>query len=844
MILASETTHGDKGAPMIADSNSHSNRQAEETRSKRAGEVIGAFLGDLRYTLRQLRSNPAFAIISVLTLALGIGASTAIFSAVNPILFEPLPYPHADRLTTIWEMRKDGGRNDGTFGTYRNIVDRSRAFESLAVMKPWQPTLTGTDHPERFDGQRVSASYFRVLGVIPFVGRNFEESDDQPNSPAVVIISYTLWSHRFGSDTSIIGQQIKLDDKNFSVIGIMPQSFENVLAPTAELWAPLQYDFSLPVDGREWGHHLRTIGRLRPGISRDQAARELDIILHWLIQTYPMVHGFPERLAVNSMQADVTRAVKPALLATVGAVVLVLLIASVNVMNLLLARGAQRRGEFAVRAALGARRSRMIKQLLTESLLLAFIGGALGMFVARFGIGAFLALSPPGLPRINAIRIDGAVFAFGFIVTTLIGLAVGLIPALYGSRTNLQEQMQQSSGRVGGGQQLTRRILVVAEFSFAVVLLVSAGLLLRSMQRLFAIDPGFDPSHLLTMQVQTSGHGWDKETTDGFFERALENVRNVPGVAAAGVTSQLPLSGDLDEYGVTFESREPSKVEGGFSAFRYAVSPGYFETLKIPLRRGRFLDKNDVADAPLAAVLSESFARRRFPNEDPIGKRLHIGPTTGPWYTIVGIVADVKQASLAEDRPDAVYVTSQQWRFPDTTRSVVVRTYSDPASMAASVRNAIWSVDKDEPIIRVATMDKILAVSTGERRFAMILFEAFGLVALILAATGIYGVLSGSVNERMREIGVRSALGASRGNILALIVRQGLTLTVIGVLLGLSGSILATRVIITLLFGVSQLDPVTYLGVITLLLCVSVCACWVPGWRAARVDPSITLRAE
>ncbi len=816
----------------------------EQVRSN-AWENIGkTLLTDLRYALRQLRSNPGFAVISILTLALGIGASTAIFSAVNPILFEPLPYPHADRLSTIWEMRNDGGRNNGTFGSYRGMVERSHSFESLAVLKLWQPTITGTAQPERLDGQRVSASYFHVLRVSPLLGRNFQDSDDQLNGPKVVILSDALWRRRFGADNAIIGKQIKLDDDNYSVIGVMPGTFENVLSPKAEIWAPLQYDASLPADGREWGHHLRTIGRLVPGITREQASRELDVILHGLMQTYPQVHGFPSRFSVNSMQDDVTSAVRPALLATLGAVILVLLMACVNVMNLLLARGSQRRGEFAMRAALGARRSRMLRQLLTESLLLAALGGALGMVVAEFGIQAFLALSPSGLPRVNAIRFNGIVFAFGLGVSTVIGLLVGLIPALYGSRSDLHQEMQQSSQRTAGGHQFTRRTLVVAEFALALVLLVSAGLLLRSLQHLFAIDPGFDASHLVTMQVQTSAHRFDKDATHRFFDKALEAVRQVPGVSSAALTSQLPLSGDLDEYGVQFEPRPNGKVEGGNSAFRYAVTPGYFETVKIPLRRGRFLDTQDVANAPLAVVLSESLAKREFPDEDPIGKHLHIGPTDGPWYTVVGVVGDVKQASLAANQTEAVYVTTAQWRFVDNALSVVIRASGDPTAIVPAVRNAIWSVDKDQPIIRVAAMESLVAASAAERRFALILFEAFGLMALILAATGIYGVLSGSVNERIREIGVRSALGASRSNILALVVRQGMALTGIGVILGLAGSVVASQAILTLLFDVSRLDPVTYLGVVALLVGVSVVACWMPAWRAAGVDPSITLRSE
>ncbi|HEX8651046.1 MAG TPA: ABC transporter permease [Pyrinomonadaceae bacterium] len=820
----------------------------EVTRQMWGGMWIEQLLQDLRYGLRSLRRAPGFTIVAVLTLALGIGASTTIFSAVNPILFEPLPYPYADRITMIWDFAGDSSRLYPTFGTYRELVERSHSFDAIAVMKPWQPTMTGRAEPERLDGQRVSASYFQVLGVPPVLGRDFDPSDDQFNGPKVAIISDGLWRRRFGSDAKIVGQQITLDANPYTVIGVMPSGFENLLASSAQLWTLLQYDKSLPPESREWGHHLRMVGRLRSGVGTDQAERELNVIARTPVQEFSRPpHATLERgLIINSLQDDLTSGVKPALLAILGAVLLVLLIACVNVTNLLMARGAQRRGEFVMRAALGATRARLIRQLLTESLLLAIIGGVLGMVVAAFGVSALVALSPPGLPRASAIGVDGTVFAFAFGITTLVGLLVGLIPALHASRSDLHTGLQQSSRRTAGGQQLTRRMLVVAEVALALVLLVSAGLLLRSMQRLFAVDPGFDTSHLLTMQVQTSGHRFNEDTTHLFFAQSLEAVRQLPGVTSAAFTSQLPLSGDMEDgYGVHFESNTTGNPEADNAALRYAVSPGYFETMAIPLRRGRLLNAHDGADAPLAVVISESLAKSKFLDQDPIGQRLRIGPSDGPLGTVVGVVGNVKQTSLVVSQSDAVYITTMQWRlFVDKALWLVVRARSDAAALAPAIRQSIWSVDKDQPIVRVATMEDLLAASAAERRFALILFEAFGLVALVLAATGIYGVLSGSVTERTREIGVRLALGASRGNILALVFRQGMTLTGLGVVLGLCGAVVASQAIITLLYGVSRLDPIAYLGVISLLVGVSVIACWVPAWRAARVDPSITLRAE
>lgn len=798
---------------------------------------------DLRYGARQLRKNPGFAWTSALILALGIGASTAIFSAVNPILFEPLPYPQAGRIMMIWDTFQ-GERSDVTFHTYRELAARNHSFDALAVMERWQPALTGATEPERLEGQGVTSGYFRVLGVPPALGRDFDESDDQFKGPKAAILSDALWQRRFHGDRAIVGHQVRLDDDLYTIVGVMPQGFDNVLAPSAEIWSPLQYDpgHITSFNAAEWGHHLHMAGRLRPGASVKSARRDLDAIAQARVAEFPrppwasLNHG----LIVNALQGEVTRGIKPALLAVLGAVVLLLLIACVNVTNLLLARGAQRRGEFAMRAALGASQSRLVRQLLTESVLLALIGGALGLAVAHFGVRGLVALSPPELPRVGAIRLDGAVLAFGIVITTLIGLVVGLGPAWHASRDDLNTGLQRSSNRAAGGHQFTRRTLVVAEVALALVLLVSAGLLFHSLERLFSVDPGFDSSHLLTMQVQTSGHRMDdSRAKQRFFTQALEAVREVPGVTSAAFTSLLPLSGgQYGEYGAHFED------EAAYNVFRYAVMPGYFETAGIALHRGRLLNDHDAAGAPQAVVISESLAKKQSHGQDAIGQHVHIGPTDRPWYTVVGVVADVKQTSLAESEPDAVYITTSQSWFVDDPLTLVVRARGDATTLAPAVQTAIWSVDKDQPIVRVATMASLLAASEAQRRFALILFEVFALAALALAAIGIYGVLSGSVNERMRELGIRSALGASRSSILALVVRQGMKLTGLGIVIGFAAAAGATRVIVTLLFGVSRLDPVTYLSVIALLLAVSTIACWAPAWRASRVDPAITLRAE
>ena len=812
---------------------------------------------DLQYARRQMVKSPGFAAVAILTLALGIGASTAIFSAVNPILFEPLPYPHPGRILTIWNIYQ-GARSEMAFGTYRELLQRSRSFEALAVFEPWQPALTGGAEPERLNGQNVSATYFRVVGTAPVLGRDFLPSEDVFNGPKVVILSDSFWRRHFNADQAVIGRQIKLDGDSYTVVGVMPRRFENVLSPSAEIWSPVQYDTSqiaTQFNSWVWGNHLRMVGRLKPGVRRAGATQELEQIARTPWSEFPRPHWASLRngLIVDSLQDDIAHGVKPALLAVMGAVVLVLMIACVNVTSLLLARSAQRRGELATRAALGASRMRIIRQLVTESLLLALLGGAAGMAVAVAGVKGLIALSPAGLPRLDAISVDRAAFAFALGITTLIGVLTGLFPALHVWREKLHLRLQESSRRSAGGYSLTRQVLVVSEVALALILLVSAGLLLRSMQRLLAVDPGFNASHLLTLQVETWGHQFDDSTPSPgqgaalrrrFFEQALDTVRHVPGVKQAAFTSLLPLSDDppvVGLYGAQFENEDP---QSGHNVFRYAVSPDYCQTMGIPLITGRFLDERDNPAAPQTALISESLARKLFSGQDAIGKRLHVGPRDRPWYTVVGVVGDVKQTSLAVDQPDAVYLSTEQTWFADDTLSFVVRTYGDAAELAPAVKRAIWSVDKNQPIVRVVTMENLLAVSHAERRFVLILFEAFGMVALTLAAVGIYGILSGSITERMREIGVRAALGASRGDIVALVLRQGMMLTAAGVVIGWCGAVAASHLLITLLFGVSRIDPIAYAGVIALLALVAGIASWAPAWRAARVDPAITLRAE
>jgi putative ABC transport system permease protein len=830
---------------------------AEQTRQayreRRTLPCLESVIRDTRYGLRTLRRSPGFTITAVLTLALGIGACTAIFSVIKPILIDPLPYPQAGRLMMLWEMRKDGAPLAVTFATFQGMQQRARSFETLAVFKPWQAAATATsqaDRPERIDGQRVSADYFRVLGIAPLLGRNFQASDDRFNGPNVVLLSDRLWRRRFAADKEIVGKQIRLGDQLYAVIGVMPSAFENVLDISAEIWAPLQYNPALPDDGREWGHHLRMIARVKKGVTAQQAATELTAALHAYAPAYAKGYdssgGAPDGMVVHAMQHDLTQGVRPALLAILGAVLLVLLIACVNVANLLLARGSQRGAEFAMRSALGAPQGRIARQLVTECLLLASLGCALGMAVAAAGVRALLTLSPPGLPRLNAVSVDGAVFLFALLLTTLIGVVTGVVSSMQASRNHLHTAIRQASARSTGRRHWTRHALVVTEISLAVVMMVSAGLLLRSMQRLFAVDPGFDASSLLTMQLQdVVRRSSDDAARFQFYTQTLNQIRSVPGVVSAGFTSQLPLNGDEDVYGIQFENDTTRLAD---PAFRYSVSPGYLETMHIPLLRGRLLNEQDTSGAPVAVIISQSLADRKFAGQNPIGQHVRVGLDAGhadrPWATIVGVVGNVRQQSLAIADEDAFYINATQWAWGDEVQSVVVRTHGDPAALAPSVQRAIWSVEKDCPINRVDTMEKVVAGTAVERRFVLILFEAFGLVALVLAAIGIYGILSGSVTERTREIGVRAALGATRADILALILRQGMTMTCIGVAIGLCVALAAARALDAMLFGISWLDKFTYLGATALLLAVSGVACLIPARRAASIDPMEALRNE
>ena len=811
---------------------------------------VDTLLGDCRYALRRLRRDPGFTVVAALTLALGIGAATAIFSAVNPILFRALPYPGAERIVAISDRAPSGAPAEPTYGTYEELASRSRSFETLSAADVWRPSLTGTDEAERLQGQRVSASYFHTLGVLPAVGRSFDGAEDAPGAARVAVLSDRLVKRRFGGADSIVGASVTLNGEPYTVIGVMAPGFMDVMAPATDVWAPLQAQPRASPDSREWGHHYRIVGRLKGGVGVDAARRELAPIASQQIADFPRVPwaSLDNGLLVRGLQEDVTAAARPALIAIVAAAAVLLLIACVNVANLLLARSRRRRAEFALRSALGAESRRLVRQLLTESVMLAMIGGALAFFVAQLGVGALIALSPPGLPSADLIRVDGAAFVFGLVVTTIVGITVGLLPALSASRADVRGGMQPVSRTIAGGRGAARGALVVSEVALALVLLVGAGLLLRSLDRLFAVSPGVQTDRVLTMQVVDAA---DRNRTDqqrlDFYEQVVTAVRNVPGVTGAAFTSQLPLSGDLDAYGYKFAAFPERESGEDGAAMRYSVTANYIDVMGIPLLRGRLLDETDRADAPGSFLISERLARQTFGDADPIGQRVRFGPEsdgTRPWGTVVGVVGNVKQQSLASENTAAFYVRSAQWRWVDPVQSLVVRTSGDAAALTNAIRRAVWSVDRNKPITRVATMEQLIWRTGSDRRFASVIYGTFAIAALLLAAVGLYGVISGLVAERTREFGIRAALGATRGEIVRGVLGNGLVFTAIGVAIGVAGASATSRLLETLLYGIYRADRATYVVVIALLGGVAALACWAPARRAAAVDPAVTLRAE
>jgi putative ABC transport system permease protein len=802
---------------------------------------MGSLLLDLRAALRVVGRQPTFAGLVILTFALGIGAATAIFSAVNPVLLQDPPYPDADRLALVFERDKDGSESHTGYLTFLDLQRETHSLASAAAVSFWQPVLDGQES-EVLPGQRVTSGFFATLGVQPALGRDFVPEEDHDGAAHVVILGHGLWQRRFGGDSAIVGRTVSLGGTGYSVIGVLPATFESLLSPSAQVWSPLRYETS-----QSWAcrtcRHLRMVARLKAGVTRAQALDELQQVSRAIVAAHPTDYPAPGILLIP-LHDYLTRRTRPLFFAVSGAVALLLLIACTNGVNLFMGRAIDRTREFAVRAALGAGRVSLVRRLIAEALVLALLGGLLGVVVALYGVRLLVQFAPATLPRLGQIRVDGAVLGFTFLVTVVAGVGAGLVPALAVGRANLAGLIRQGARPViqGGGSSV-RRVLVVSGVALALILLTGAGLLMRSLDRLLAVDPGFETRGLLTMELQASGD--DDAAVRRYYTDLLGAVRGVPGVTKASLVNQLPLSGDFDSWGVHFEARPTPNPADAPSAFRFAVGPGFLATMGIPLLAGRDFSGQDAETTPPVALISQGFASSVLGKEDPVGQRIKIGGPEGPWRTIVGVVGDVHHQGLDIAGEWQIYLPSSQTPWAHSRMALLVRGAGErPAALLPAIRQAIHRVDPGVPISHPAMMSDLVQATTAQRRFALVVFECFAGVALLLAGGGLYGVIAASVSQRGREIGIRSALGASAAGILALVLRQGMGLALAGMLIGLGGAVALSRLLTALLYGVSPTDPGTFLLVGLMLVAVALLACWLPARRALRVDPLEALREE
>jgi len=811
-----------------------------------------ALTQDLKYGLRTLGRNPGFAAVAILTLALGVGANTAIFSVVHAVLFRPLPYREADRLVMVWEQNPERG-------WYHNIVSAANfldwrkqndVFSQMAAIEPGQGfNLSGTGTPEQLWGERVATNLFTLLGVKPLMGRDFLPEEDKPGGPRVVILSYGLWERRYGRDASLVGKQISLNNESYTVVGIMPAGF--YFPPfwrdwAGELWVP-GLDLSNP---ERTAHAYIAIGRLKPGVSLERAQAEMDTIARRIVQQSPDDKGWGVGLV--SLHEQVVGETRRPLIVLFGAVGFVLLIACANVANLMLARLAAREKEIAIRTALGAGRGRLICQYLTESLLLAFLGGIVGLLMAPWAINALAAVGGNsalglwGSVDLADISVNGAVLAFTMVLTIATGMVSGLAPALSASAPELNQSLKEGGRGASGGlrHNRLRSLLVVSEFALALILLAGAGLMIRTLVLLGRVDLGFNSRNVLTMRVPlVSARYKDQRVQAEFFTQLLGRVRMLPGVHWASVSRGLPVEG-WDGWGFVTEDRPSPPPNETPDANYQVIGPDYFQVMGIPLRQGRFFTDQDTQVSSRVVIVNEKLARQQWPGQDPIGKRLRVNANGKPWLTVVGVVGNVLTEWPTPEFFQEFYLPYTQYPWDLAPRHLVVRTALSPTSVAGAVRREAAALDKDQPVADVRPLEQVVGEAVGPQRFAMLLLGAFAGLALVLAAVGIYGVMAYSVSQRTREIGIRVALGADRGRVLGMLVRQGLLLASIGAGIGLIGAMGLTRLLSGLLYRVRPMDPLTFGLVPLVLVGVAALASYIPARRATKVDPIVALHYE
>jgi len=803
-------------------------------------------LADFRFALRLLRKSPGFTLIAVLTLALGIGANTAIFTVFDAILLKPLPFAKPEQLVRIYNS---GPQLDDAPISPANFLDwqeQNRVFQEIAAYTGNVFTMVGGEVPERLTGARVSAGFFNLLGIHPSLGRSFRGEEDAYGRNQVVILSHQLWQKRFGGRNDVIGRSLILNDKSLTIVGVMPADF-TYPDPQIQLWTPMAFSPAERVVRDT--NYLSVIGRLRDGVSLEQARVQMNLLARQIAAQHPELNAGDALKLVSLTEATVGE-IRPILYVLLGAVGLVLLICCANVANLLLARAAQRQKEIAIRSAIGANQTQLVRLLLVESMLLAVIGGSLGCLLAFWGIDLLVALKPENLPRLDQVGIDWSVLLFTGGISLTTGLLFGLAPALQATHPQLNEMLKEGdrSGTSGPAHHRVRDLLVVAEVALSLVLLVAAGLLIRSFVRLLEVDPGFRPDHVLTVSIPLPVSRYPEAAQEaGFFQRLLERVHELPGVRAAGAVTDVPLFGG-SSTGFDVEGRPlAAPNERPMTDFRSAT-PDYFRAMGIDLAAGRAFTTNDNADAPPVALINETLARRYFGKENPIGKRIGLSRPID-WREIVGVVHDVRNYGLASEVKPECYLPYLQ-NGPDYLAGsaswmvMVVRTEADPLGYVAAIKEAVQKIDKDQPIASIKPMTAYLAQSVAQRRFNMLLLAIFAGLALLLAAVGIYGVISYSVAQRRREVGIRMALGARPGHVLALIVRQGMRPALLGLVAGIFAAAVLTRYMRSLLFQVSTNDPVVFIGVALVLALVAAVACFLPARRAAYLDPVVTLRSE